>query len=106
MVSAYERMKQAPSLTFDTGYGYPVQLVHSANVLVLESLGGSANQVLVFAFHEGKPSVALKRSTAGEVQVKLTQKDVIVTVPVKTYPDESGRFRAVPDAVYRFSREY
>ncbi|HXN50263.1 MAG TPA: hypothetical protein VN893_26675 [Bryobacteraceae bacterium] len=105
VVSAYERMKQTPSLTFDTGYGYPVQLVHSMNVLVLESIGGSANQVFVFTFHEGKPSVALQRSTAGDVQVQQTGKDVIVTVPVKTYPDASGTSRAVPDAVYRFSRE-
>jgi hypothetical protein len=59
VVNGYEPHKSTPSLTFDTGYFYPVQLVHTVNVLVFESLGGSANHVFVFTFHAGKPRVAL-----------------------------------------------
>jgi hypothetical protein len=106
LINAYERQRSAPSLSFDTGYGYPVQLVHIVNVLVLESLGGSANHAFVLTFHDGKPTVALNRSTAGGLAVKQREKTVTVTVPVKTYPGRDGKFPSVPDAVYTFSVEY
>jgi len=106
LVNGYERHRATPSLSFDTGYGYPVQLVHILNVLVLESLGGSANHAFVLTFHDGKPTVALNRSTARGVAVKQNEKTVTVTVPVKTYPSTDGKFPSVPDAVYTFSLEY
>ena len=106
LVNGYERHQSKPSLTFDTGYGYPVQLVQIINVLAFESLGGSANHAFVFAFHDGKPSVALNRSTAGGIMVKQNHNSVTLTVPVKTYPGPNGRFPTVPDARYSFPLEY
>jgi hypothetical protein len=106
VVNGYERHQSEPSLTFNTGYGYPVQLVHIVNVLVLESLGGSANHAFVFTFHQGKPSVALNRSTAGGMVVKQSENSVTVTVPVKTYPGPKGKFPNVPDASYSYPLEY
>jgi hypothetical protein len=105
LVNGYERHRSAPSLSFDTGHGYPVQLVHILNVLVFESLGGSTNHALVFAFQNGKPTVALKRSTTGGVTVQRNEKSITVAVPVKTHPGPDGKFPSVPDAVYTFSLE-
>lgn len=104
-VNGYERNGSAPSLSFDTGFGYPIQLVHILNVLVFESLGGSTNHTFVFAFRDGKPTVALMRSTAGGVAVKPNEKTVTVTVPVKTYGGVE-KLPSVPDAVYTFSLQY
>ena len=106
VLQGYERGRSRPSLSFNTQDGYPIQLVHILNVLVFESLGGSANHLYVFTFHEGKPTVALKRSTAGGVVVKRDEKTVTLTVPVKTYPGPDGKFASVPDAVYKFPLEY
>jgi hypothetical protein len=105
LVNGYEPHKSNPSLTFDTGDSYPVQLVHIVNVLVFESLGGSANHVFVFTFLGGKPSLVLKRSTAGGIVVKSGDKAVALNVPVKTYPGANGKFPIVPDAIYSFRRE-
>jgi hypothetical protein len=80
--------------------------VHILNVLVLESLGGSADHLYVFAFQHGKPTLTLKRSTAGGVVVKHNQKTVTLTVPVKTYPGPDGKFPSIPDAVYSVPLEY
>ena len=106
MVNGYERHQSKASLTFNTGYGYPVQLVHIVNVLVFESLGGSANHAFVFTFHEGKPSVVLNRSTAGGIVVKQGESSVTLTVPVKTYPRPNGKLPTVPDARYSYPVEY
>ncbi|MBL8292824.1 MAG: hypothetical protein JNN08_13355 [Bryobacterales bacterium] len=105
LVNGYERHRSAPSLSFDTGHGYPVQLVHILNVLVIESLGGSTNHAFVLSFLNGKPTVALKRSTAGRVTVQRNEKSVTVAVPVKTYPGPNGKFPSVPDTFYTFSLE-
>jgi len=83
-----------------------VQLVHIVNVLVLESLRGSANHLYVFVFQHGKPTLALKRSTAGRVIVKRNEKTVNLAIPVKTFPGPDGKFLSVPDAVYRVPLEY
>jgi hypothetical protein len=106
IVNGYGRHRSGPSLSFDTGYGYLVQLVHILNVLVLESLGGSTNHTFVFTFRDGKPDVALNRSTAGGISVKQNENVVTVTVPVKTYPGPDGKYPSVPDAVYTFAIEY
>ena len=105
IVRAYERHKTKPSLTFNTGSGYPSFIAHTFNVLVLESLGGSTDHVAVITFHEGKPSLALDR-TGDNVQVKRTKDEVIVMVTPKTYPGPDGRFPSVPDSVYKFRLEY
>lgn len=80
--------------------------MHIFNVLVLETLGGSADHIFVFTFHNGKPSVALKRSTAGGIQVQRVGEAVVVTVPPKTYPGPDGQFPPTPDARYSFPIEY
>lgn len=106
VVNAYERQNPTPSLTVKTGYTYPALLSHTFNILVLESLGGSANHITVITFQNGKPSVALERSAGGQVQLRRTEDNVIVTVPPKTYPDPDGKFPKVPNAVYTFRLEY
>ena len=106
VVNGYEPHQTRPSLTFDTGDQYPIQLFHILNVLAFESVSGSANHVYVFAFHQGKPSLALNRSTAGGIVVKQTESAVTVKVPVKTYPDADGKSAAVPDASYSFPLEH
>jgi hypothetical protein len=106
IVQGYERHHSRPSFSFDTQDGYPIQLVHILNVLVLESAGGSANHLYVFAFQHGKPTLALKRSTAGGVAVRQNEKAVSLAVPVKTYPGPDGKFPTVPDAVYNFPLEH
>ena len=106
IVHGYERHKSKPSLTFDTGHGYPVQLAHILNVLVFQSMGGSADHVFVFAFHKGKPSVALKDATEGHIQVKHNEKVVTVRFPPKTYPGKNGQFPSVPDKRFSFPIEY
>ena len=93
-------------MTLDTGDGYPLQLVHLLNVLVFESLGGSANHVFVFTFHNGRPSLVVKGSTAGGVQVRQLSDGVSVIVPQKTYPGPNGEFPSVPDKVYQFPLEH
>src|ERR1700694_4847710 len=52
-VYAYERNRTTPSLKVETGYAYPGLLFHAFNILVLESIGGSANHVTVIIFHDG-----------------------------------------------------
>lgn len=92
-------------MTLNTGDGYPLQLVHLLNILVFESLGGSTNHVFVFTFHDGKPSVAVKGSTTGPVQVRQVSEAVSIVVPQKTYPGSDGKFPSVPDKVYSFPLE-
>lgn len=105
-IRAFERHKNTPSLTVDTEYGYPALLSHTFNVLILESFGGAADHVLVITFHAGKPSIALKRSADGPIQVTRQEKAVLVSVPPKTYPGPDGNFPSVPDEHYSFNIEY
>ncbi len=97
-MNGYERHKSEPSLTFNTGHEYPVQLVHITNELVLESLGGSTDHAFVFTFHDGKPSLVLDRSTAGGIVVTRRGSAVSLKLPVKTYPGSNGKIPVVPDA--------
>jgi hypothetical protein len=106
IVRAYERHKKTPSLTVDTEYTYPALLSHTFNILILESFGGTAEHVLVIAFHEGKPSVALRRSAGGQIQLKRQDKAVVLSVPPKTFPGPDGKFPSVPDDTYTFEVEY
>lgn len=106
VVKAYERQKSKPSLTFDTGDGYPTQLVHMVNVLVFQSVGGSADHVFVFTFQGGKPSLALRDATSGNVRVIRAEKAVTITFPPKTYPGPDGKIPSVPDKSFSFAIEY
>lgn len=105
-IRAFERHSNKPSLTVDTNYGYPGLLSHTFNILILESFGGTADHVLVITFHNGKPSIALKRSADGPIQVQRLEKAVLVSVPPKTYPGPDGTFPSVPDDHYSFDIEY
>jgi hypothetical protein len=106
IVHAFERHKKLPSLTVDTAYSYPALLSHTFNILILESFGGTAYHVLVIAFHDGKPSIALRRSAGDHIRLKRDEKAVIISVPPKTYPGPDGKFPSVPDDVYTFEVEY
>jgi hypothetical protein len=94
IVTAYERAKATPSLTFDTGDGYPQFLAHAENTLVFQSLGGASDHVYVFTFRSGKPSLALRTATKDLIQVRQSKAAVVVTVPPTTYPGPDGKFPA------------
>jgi len=76
------------------------------SVLVLQSLGGSADHVYVLVFKAGKASVALKAAMGCQVQVKRTQNALIVVVPPKTLSGPDGKFPKVPSSrIYSFPIE-
>jgi hypothetical protein len=110
IVAAYEKGKAVPSLVVDTGDGYPVYLTHTLNVLVFQSPGGSADHVYVFAFHDGKPSLALKTATKDQVEVRQSVKaamSVMVIVRPSTLPGPDGNFASpLPPKQYSFPLEY
>lgn len=93
-VNGYERNSASPSLTFDTGDAYPSYLVHSYNLLVLQS----SAHIYVFSFRQGKPALTLNAAAEGEVQVKQSGGSLAVTVPIK-----NGQ---APDKVYVFPVEH
>lgn len=86
-VFAFERNQSNPSLVVHTGDDYPPYLVHVRNVLVFQSLGGSSDHVFVFTFQRGKPSLALKTATKGQITVRLSRnRDRLrVEVPLTLY---------------------
>jgi hypothetical protein len=87
--------------------GYPRYLAHTFNVLVLQSMGGASDHVYVFAFRNGKPSLALKTATKDEIEVKQSGKSVTVTVPPPTYPGSDVKFPPPPrPKQYTFPLEY
>jgi len=108
IVECFEKGKITPTLTFDTGYGYPSYLVHSLNVLVFQSTGGSADQVLVLLFNRGKPSVGLKTATKDHIQVIDSDDGTLrVTVPPPTHPGRDGKFPPTPQpTTYSFPIQY
>jgi hypothetical protein len=107
LVDCFEKGKGTPSLTFDTGDGYPRYLVHSFNVLVLQSMGGASDHVYVLLFKGGKPSVALKTATKDLIQVEQSGKTITATVPPPTYPGPDGRFPPTPrPKMYSFPIQY
>lgn len=103
---AYERRSTRPSLTIDTGYGYPSFVAHMFNILVLESFGRSAEHVLVVGFRKGKAAVFLNRSAGGRIQIERSEKALTIAVPPKTFPDDLGRFPNVQAQRYIFDLEY
>ena len=108
VVLGYQAKKRSPTLNFETGDGYPRYLTHSFNVLVLQSMGGSADHVYVFAFQDGKPSLVLKTATKDLIQVKQGDSDVTVLVPPVQYPDsQSGKVPpALAPKTYVFRLQY
>ena len=107
LVDCLEKGKAAPSLTFDTGDGYPRYLVHLINVLVLQSAGGSADHVYALLFDKGKPSVALRTATKDLIQVVQAERTITVTVPPPTYPGPDGKFPPTPNPkTYSFPIQY
>jgi hypothetical protein len=107
IITAYEKRRTEPSLVLDTGRGYPGYLAHAGSVLVLQIPGGSSDHVYVFIFQSGKPSIALKTTTNGFIQVKQLEKMIVVVVPPKTYPDANGKFPPQPPPKeYSFPVEY
>jgi hypothetical protein len=96
LVDCFEKGKATPSLTFNTGDGYPRYLVHSFDVLVLQSMGGSADHVYVLLFNGGKPSLALRTATKGLIQVAQATRTITVIVPPPTYPGPDGDFPPTP----------
>ena len=105
-ITAYERRRRKPALTLDTGYTYPAFIGHTFNILVLESVGGSANHVLVVGFRKGRAAVLLNRSAGGRVQVERTETALKIVVPPKTYPDNQGTFPETQRIPYTFDLEY
>ena len=96
-----------PSLTFDTGDGYPGYLVHAVNVLVLQSMGGASDHVFVLLFDKGKPSLALKTATKDLIQVVQARTTITVSVPPTTYPGPDGKFPPAPKPeIYVFPIQY
>ena len=107
IVDCFEKSKATPSLTFDTGDGYPRYLVHAFNVLVLQSMGGSSDHVYVLLFERGKPSLALKTVTKDLIQVVQTDRTITVTVPPPVYPGPDGKFPPTPEPkTYSFPIQY
>ncbi len=96
VVYAFDRGKQQPSLIFDTGDGYPLYMLQVQNVLVLQSPGGSADHIYVFAFQGGKPRLAWQTATKDLVQVTQSQKNVTVAVPSSTFPGPDGKIPKEP----------
>ena len=70
--------------------------IGSANRAGLRPISGSADHVYVFAFQSGKPSVALSTATKSLIQVRQSEKALVVLVPPTTYPSEEGRFPPQP----------
>jgi hypothetical protein len=106
VVNAYVKGQSKPALTVQTDYDYPAFLSHTRNVLVLESVGGTAEHVMVIAFQNGRPAVRLKRTAGGPIQVRRGEGAITVSVPPKTYPGADGKFPSVADVVYRFPLEF
>jgi hypothetical protein len=96
IVMAYAKHNAQPSLVFNTGDGYPRYLAHIGNIVVFQSVGGASDHVYVFVFERGKPALALKTATKGLIQVKQSERAVVVVVPPTIYPGPDGRLPAQP----------
>jgi hypothetical protein len=96
IVLAYANHSAEPSLVFDTGDGYPRYFAHIGNVVVFQSIGGASDHVYVFVFEGSKPSLALKTATKGLIQVKQSEKAILVVVPPTIYPRPDGQVRGQP----------
>ncbi len=96
IVVGYERRKATPSLVFDTGDGYPRFLAQAENVLVFQSVGGASDHVYVFTFHAGKPSLALRTATKDVIQVRQSNTELFLAVPLPTYSGPDGKFPPRP----------
>jgi hypothetical protein len=108
-VYGYEGNHKSPSFVFQTIDDKYVQLFHAFNVLVIQGLGGASDHVYVFIFKNGKPGLALRAATKGNVRAGLNsdRKSVVVEVPRVTYPNSQGKFpKEPPPDKYTYPIEY
>lgn len=96
VVNGYRENEVKPSLTVDTGDPYPIFLAQVADLLVLQSAGGAFDHVYVFSFEKGRPVLALKTATKDLIQVRQSGDNIVLSVPLTTYPRTDGK---LPKAV-------
>jgi hypothetical protein len=70
-----------PSVSINTGGGDVRQVFTASNTFIAEISGGSRNQVYTITYSAGKPTLALKRATAGRVLIRSNGHVVEVDVP-------------------------
>ena len=77
---AWASHKSEPSLVLDTDDFGVVQTVARGNVYVIETGGGSRDQVFVIVYQLGIPKLALRRTTKGSASILVNDRGVKVVI--------------------------
>jgi hypothetical protein len=79
-IVAWERGRSKPTLVLDTSDFSIAQSLARDNVFVIETSGGSRDQVYVIAFRGGMPVLELKRVTKGSANICINATSVDVEI--------------------------
>lgn len=97
-VLGFRAHSNGPALVIDTDSNWIDLTIQTGSVLAIQLLGGSSYPVYIFNFRHGKPTLVAKDRSAGGITYAEEHLDnpirdvVVITVPPKVYPDESGAF--------------
>jgi hypothetical protein len=105
-ILGYSARERQPSLLVNTHAGWLDLLIQTGNVLIAEAGDSVTTSTLYIArFKSGKPELVTSDTTDGGVSYSEEHTEfgdfVIVTVPLKIYPDATGKFPDVPPRRYR-----
>jgi hypothetical protein len=81
-VAVFEKGAKSPAITLEV-LGWPRLLVHTSNVLVLQTVGGSTSAVYIFSFAKGRAQQLISAETRGTATVRIDDvgAKVIIDVP-------------------------
>jgi hypothetical protein len=102
----YSARQTRPALVINTGAKHADLLIQTGNALVLQAQDGvSSSALYLVQFQNGKPVLVAKDRTVGGVSYSEDHQDigdyVTITVPLKTYRDETAKPSDVPPHQYR-----
>ncbi len=109
-VWGFETGAAKPSLVFDTGEGWPDQIVQVHSVLAIECSSPSLSFVHVFTFHKGRPQKVAGAVTKGRMSTRIYEDKAWnewLRVRVPQYArGANGEYLAKPDRVISVPIEY
>ncbi len=88
---AWERDQTSPALSINTDDFGVVQMAARSNVFVFETSGATRDQIFVIVYDQGKPRLALKRTTRGTAKIAITTQEVEVSVVPVSVGDVTER---------------
>jgi hypothetical protein len=94
-----------PTLLINTDQPAVSLLIHTGTILFVQLVAGSSSPTYILQMRRGTPELVVRLSGVGGVAYRMEHPRegdfAVFSIPLKTYPDETGKFPNTPPRVIR-----